>query len=329
MLNVGLIGAGDYGEQHAQAIDSVADVRLVAACRTNPAALSAFVGRYGGTPYTDYRDLLAEPAVDAVVIATPHDLHVSVAEAAAAAGKHILLEKPMAPTLAECDQIIGAAERASVKLMVGHVNHFTPASQLAKQLLESGEMGEVVSGVSTLSKYWMTGNRRPWHLDRTTGGGVWLTVGLHAVDRLTWLVGSPVERVTAQLGVRLHDQQADDTGVVFLRYASGAAGVVVSTGYATGAPKNNVELTCTHGMLNIDHIYGVRVGRDDDWQDIPNTGYRDWMQRALVAEWEAFAACVGSAGPSPVSGAFARHIMAVMFAAEESAARRCEIDIPR
>ena len=86
-------------------------MRLVAASRTNAAALAEFTARYGGRGYTDYADLLADPAVDAVVIATPHHLHTAAVEAAAQAGKHILLEKPMAPTLAECDRILAVGEQ--------------------------------------------------------------------------------------------------------------------------------------------------------------------------------------------------------------------------
>jgi hypothetical protein len=88
-----------------------------------------------------------------------------------------------------------------------------------------------------------------------------MTAGIHCLDRLTWLIGSPVQQVSAQLSTRFHDQQADDAGLIFLRYADGAAGTVVSVGYATGAPKHLTELTCTRGMLTIDYVGGVTIGR--------------------------------------------------------------------
>ena len=185
-------------DRHAQALAALDDVRLVAATRTNPVALAEFTARYGGRGYTDLNAVLADPAVDAVVIATPHHLHTVAVEAAAQAGKHILLEKPMAPTLAECDRILAAADQAGVTLMLGHTSQFAPAYQLAKQMLDGGELGEIVLGVSTMSKFWFEPNRRDWHLDRQTGGGMWLTAGIHCLDRLTWLVGSPVARVSAR-----------------------------------------------------------------------------------------------------------------------------------
>lgn len=318
MVNIGIIGAGSYGAQHAEAIAAVDGAQLVAASRTTAAALSEFVERYGGIGYTDYHDLLADSTVEAVVIATPHHQHTDIVEAACAAGKHILLEKPMAPTRAECDRILAATAAAGVTLMMGHVNHFSPAYVRAKEMLDAGEMGEVVLGVSTMSKYWFESNRRGWHLDRATGGGMWLTAGIHCLDRLTWLVDSPVVSTSAHLSTRFHDQRADDVGMIFLRYANGATGTVVSTGYASGAPKHLTELTCTRGMLNVDYTGGVSIGRYERWQTVYTPADDDWMHAALVNEWRAFLRAVVDGATPAVSGEFARHIMDVIFAAEES-----------
>ena len=189
MIGVGLIGAGFFGEMHARALAEVPGARLVAASRRSSAALDEFCARFAVRGYRDYVDLINAPDVDAVVIAAPHHLHAKMAVQAARAGKHILLEKPMALSLDECDRILSAVAEAGVKMMVGHLNHFARAYRIAKRLLDSGEMGEVVLGTSTMSKFWFAPNRRQWHLDRAMGGGMWLTAGMHCLDRLTWLVG--------------------------------------------------------------------------------------------------------------------------------------------
>lgn len=173
MWQVGIIGAGDYGAQHAQALAEISHVQVAAASRRDAQALQAFVQQFGGAPYTDYHDLLDDARVQAVVIATPHNQHTEIALAAANAGKHILLEKPIAPTREECAQIIDAVERAQIAFSVGHVNHFVPAYQVAKQIIEAEEIGEIVMGTATMQKYWMVPTRRDWHLDRSRGGGVW------------------------------------------------------------------------------------------------------------------------------------------------------------
>jgi predicted dehydrogenase len=191
-LGIGIIGAGFFGEAHARAILELRNAKLVAASRTDVVALTQFTQQFGGRGYTQYQDLLNDPAVNVVVIATPYHLHTEIAEHAARAGKHILLEKSMAPNLAECERIVHAAQVANIALMVGFVNHYALAYQVAKQMIESGEIGEIVLGVSMMAKTWDETNRRSWHRDRTMGGGMWLTAGIHCLDRLTWLVGSPV-----------------------------------------------------------------------------------------------------------------------------------------
>jgi phthalate 4,5-cis-dihydrodiol dehydrogenase len=326
MRTVGIIGAGHYGIQHANALDALEDVQLVAASRTNAAALAEFTQRYGIKGYTDYRDLLADPEIEIVVIATPHHHHTVIAEDAARAGKHILLEKPMAPSLPECDCILEAAQKANVQLMLGHVNRFARAYQVAKQMIESGEMGRVIMGSAAMQKFWFEPNRRDWHLDRAKGGGVWLSVGLHPLDRLTWLIDSPIISVSAQFGTHFHQMDADDTGLVFLRYENGAAGTVISTGYSVGAPKHTTELTCTRGMLNIDYSMGVQVGRDESWQTIPESlPEGSWMHEALVREWRGFLDALDRGCEPPVSGRSVRHIMAAAFAAEQSSAEGREV----
>jgi predicted dehydrogenase len=326
--HIGIIGAGDYGAQHARALQAIEGVRIAAASRTNAEALSQFVAEFGGQGFTDYRELLAQPEIDTVVIATPHHQHTQISLAAARAGKHILLEKPMAPTLAECDQILAAAQAAGVRLMVGHTNRFASTYRIAKALIESGEMGRVVLGTATMQKFWFEPNRRDWHLDRDRGGGVWMTVGIHPLDRLIWLIDSSVETVSARFGTYFHKMQADDTGMAFLRHTNGAASMVISMGYSTGAPKHTTELTCTKGMLSIDYATGVQIGREDRWHTLPESvPAGSWMHEALIAEWQSFLSSIDNDREPPVSGQVARATMEVVFAAERSSAEDREIQL--
>jgi predicted dehydrogenase len=327
-MKIGIIGAGFWGIKHAIAIASTPDVKLVAASRTNQSALQEFTDRFGGAGYPDYRDLLADQDVEAIIIATPHDRHTSIVADAAQAGKHILLEKPMAPNLDECDQILKFVDNAGVKLMLGHVNHFIPAYRIAKEMLQSGELGEIVYGLSSVSKFWFEPNRRDWHLDRKTGGGMWLTVGIHCLDRLTWLVGSPIESVYAMLDTRFHKQNADDVGLVFVRYANGGTGVLESTGYKTGANKNLTELTCTKGILKISSKDGILLGRDDRWQPVPDSASDDPMTTGMARQMQEFYNYLTGDSPSPVSGEYARHIMNTAFLAEESAETQEKVTVP-
>ena len=331
MIQVGIIGAGFWGEKHADAIKVLSNVKLVAANRTNPTALNEFVGKYGGAGYTNYRELLDDPQVDAVVIATPHHLHTQIVLDAAEAGKHILLEKPIAPNLEECDQILQAVTEHRITFMAGHTNHFVPNYQHAKSLLESSELGQPVMVTDRTLKRWWAPNRREWHLDREMGGGMWMTIGVHNVDRMTWLVGSRVRSVSAHLDTRFHQQHADDHGMAFLRFENGIAGTAITVGYKTGVPSFDTEIVCTNGMLRIDKMKGISIGRDETWRQIPTIRESDpenWMDEAMIEEWRAFLSAIETGAQPEVTGDFARHIMAVIFAAEQSSKEKREVLVP-
>ena len=332
MIRVGIIGAGFWGEKHAQAIAEISNVKLVAANRTNQAALEEFTRKFGGQGYIDYKDLLADPQVEAVAVATPHHKHTQIVIDAAQAGKHILLEKPMAPNLAECDQILQAVKQAGITLMAGHTNHFIAHNLLAKELLDSKEYGEPVMAIDRTLKRWWAPNRRDWHLDRELGGGMWMTIGVHNVDRITWLIGSPVQSVSAQLAISFHDQQADDNIMAFLRYENGAVANVVNVGYQTGVPIFDTEIICTKGIIRLDKFKGISIGQNEAWQDMPgniSTDKDTWMEDAMVEEWRAFLTAIETKSEPAVTGEFARHIMAVIFAAEESSRLKREVIIER
>lgn len=327
-IRVGIIGFGSFAEHHATAIDAVDGLVLSAICRTTKPALEEAATRLGVPGYDDYRALLDATDVDAVCIATPHHHHTDASLASAAARKHILLEKPMAPTLEECDRIIDACATADVTLMLGHVNHFYRPYRLAKPLLDAGELGEIVSADAVQIKDWNLPNRRSWHKERATGGGMWLTGGIHCIDRLTWLVGSPISRVAASFGTRYHDQDADDEGTVLVKYANGAIGVIQSTGYAVGVVDHRTILRCTGGTMRLERKDGAFIGRRDAWEQVPGSSGPDFRPDGLAAQWTAFRDAVRGDAEVAVTGDYARHIMAACFTAEEASRSNTELPVP-
>ncbi|MER8526006.1 Gfo/Idh/MocA family oxidoreductase [Mesorhizobium sp. M0814] len=327
MIGIGIIGAGDFGAAHARAIREVGNIRLVASCRGNTDALERFTAEYGGRGYTDWRKLLDDKEVDAVLIASPHHLHAEMAIGAAKAGKHILLEKPMAPTVAACDAINAAVAKGGVKLMVAHLMHFALPCMAARQILEEGELGRPLAGSSWIIKLWMEHNRRDWHLRKATGGGMLLTAGIHAVDRLVWLMDDDVVSVSGMLGAKFHDQEADDSALLGLRFAGGGIGQVQSVGYRTGATTYAMDLVCERGTLRIDMDRGTMLGRETVWTELPGSFEPNWMHNALVREWSAMRDAIADDTPVPVDGIYARKIIAIIEAAFASNETRREHEI--
>ncbi|WP_455383473.1 Gfo/Idh/MocA family protein [Salinispira pacifica] len=325
-LGVGIVGAGFIGELHAQAIGRVAGLTVAAATRRNRAELSRFCSAHHARAHDDYRQLIEDPDVHIVVVATPHDLHTDVAVEAARAGKALLVEKPLASNLEDCDRIVEAVSLNHVPATVGFVNRYAPAYQTAWKLLENGELGEPVTGVSTMAKFWMESNRRDWHLDPLRGGGMWMTAGIHCLDRLTWLMGSAIRSVDAGFMTRFHRQAADDTGVVFVRYENGCIGTVLSVGYRRGAPRHFTEIQCTDGTLHVDYA-GVSTGIDETWKEMARYDPGSWMLDALELQWRTFQDSIRTGSRPPVTVEYSRHIMAAAFAAERSSREGREINV--
>jgi predicted dehydrogenase len=197
MLNIGIIGVSGIAGAHLGAYDRLPEAaRVVALCDTIPEK-AAQRAEQGVTAYTDYRDLLADPAVDAVSVCTPTFLHSAISAAALRAGKHVLCEKPMALSTAECDVMLAAAAESGRVLMVAHCLRFWPEYQVLKSLVDSGDYGRVQAAsfvrLGGLPK-WSAGG---WMRDSTRSGGAILDLHIHDADYVTFLLGLP-QRVTAR-----------------------------------------------------------------------------------------------------------------------------------
>ena len=212
--------------------------------------------------------------------------------------------------------------------MAGYSNHFTPSFLKAKEIVFSGEIGKIISGTSFMHKYWMSKERRNWHLYRKSGGGMWLTIGVHLIDRLTYLMRSKVSSVSANLGTYFHEQEAHDSSTAYLRYESGAGGLISCIGYKAGAPVEETMLVGSKGSIKIGLSAGVSIGKDNQWQNIPNTSTEDLHFSALTNEWLAFKQYVESGESDDIVDLdFAAHIMDVVFSAEKSSEKGQEIKL--
>ena len=327
MLGVGILGAGFFGAYHARAVAAVPGARVVAVCAENSPLAEAFAAEHGGKPYGDHRAMLDDKSVDAVAITAPHHLHCQLAVAALQAGKHVLLEKPMALSVAECDRIIAAAETGRRKLMVGQIMHFVWPCLVAREILDRGELGRPVTGSSSLLKTWMESNRRGWHLDQASGGGMLMTAGIHALDQLVWLMDGRVRSVSAALGTSFHDQEADDSAMLLLRFTDGRFGQVASIGFRDGGGRFDVELVCENATLKIDPERGVAIGRGGQWSEVPNSRDPQWMQNGVIREWQAMAAAIAHDTDVPVTGDYGRHIIACIDAARISAREVRDVNV--
>ena len=230
-LRLGIVGLGVAGSMMVMNLRHHAGVRLVAACDLNPSALDSFAADFGAFITSDLSELLALPGLDAVYIATPHQLHRQQAIQAAEAGIHIIVEKPLALTLSDCDQIIEAVSANGVQLVVGHTHSFDPAVAKMAAVIASGEIGPLQMINSWNYTNFLYRPRRPEELDTALGGGIIFNQVPHQIDSLRLLAASEVISVRAATGIWDSDRPTEGAYQAFISFENGVTATVVYSGY--------------------------------------------------------------------------------------------------
>jgi len=224
-LRFGLIGLGTAGLRHAAACRKESRVALVAAADPAPQAAEAAAG-LGLHCFPSYEQMLGVVHLDAVIISLPHAMLAAAAIDCAGRGLHLLLEKPMAVTLGEADAVIAAARAAGVRLMVNFVHRFRAEYRQAKTLIDAGAIGRPVLILDSMTSGRST--MPAWVWDRAvSGGGMMMYNGVHSIDRLAWLAGSPIARATAAAGTFCYPVEVEDTLVGAVVFSHGGLGAVI------------------------------------------------------------------------------------------------------
>ncbi len=313
-FGVGIIGAGWWAGEHALALKQTNELHLVGFSSRSREKLGEFQRRHGGDRYEDYRRLINRSDVDVVVIATPHHTHAELAIEALQAGKHVLLEKPMACSYAECVAVSEAVRAAKGMFMLGLTHHFISAMMRAKEIVESGSLGPIVTGFCGFAQTWGQARGRPsFYRDRRTGGGVWLTLGVHIIDRLLWLIGTDVVSAHGAIRQRFHgidEQWADDSGVALIKFSSGAAASLVVDGYKTGPPWSQMRIVGERAVLRLEG-QNLSISEGEIWRSVPCE-----EQNPMVGEWNAFALALRDGTSPPISLDYAMKVMEVLFEVE-------------
>ena len=207
-------------------------VALVAAADPRAEARAQFEADFQSKVYREVADLCADPNVEAVYVATPHQFHAEHVIAALSAGKHVLVEKPMALSLDECRSMIAAAQKSARQLVVGHSHSFDSPIALTKKLIEKGAYGRVRMISALDYTDFLYRPRRPEELDTATGGGVFFNQAAHQVDILRLLAGSPVKSVRCSAGAWDAKRATEGAYSAHLTFADGTFASAVYSGYA-------------------------------------------------------------------------------------------------
>jgi phthalate 4,5-cis-dihydrodiol dehydrogenase len=231
MLRLGVIGLGRAAATMIPSLLAHPHVVLTAGADPNPAARERFTTTYGGAAYENAEELCAGGDVDAVYIATPHQFHESDALAALNRGKHAIVEKPMALTLAECRAMTGAAERNGLVLIVGHSHAFDPSTAIMRDLIRGGTIGPLRMIANLVYTDFLYRPRRPEELDTSRGGGIFYNQIPHQIDLVRALDGGPLHSVRAIAGIWDRARRTEGAMTALLEFADGVGVSLTYSGY--------------------------------------------------------------------------------------------------
>ncbi len=255
MIGVSVIGLGNALQPHARSLVDLADrVRVVWAAASSTARLRDVADRYGFPTTTDVARAITDPAVDAVLVLTPANAHLEIAQAAFAAGKHVLCEKPLEVTLERGEQLIAAGHRADRRLAICLQMRFRPGSRRLHELLHNDDLGEV-QAATMMAPWW----RPQSYYDEPgrgvkarDGGGVLITQAIHALDLFRWLLG--IERVEAAQvrTTAVHRMETEDYASALVRLGNGAPGSIITTTAAYPGSPEWIHIIGSKGTARIE-----------------------------------------------------------------------------
>src|SRR5215470_9858977 len=326
-VRVGLVGSQFVSSIHLEALRAVPGAEVVAVASATEAHAREFAGRHGIRRwFTDFRKMYELPDLDLVVLGLPNDLHCEATVAAAAAGKHIICEKPLCLNLAEADRMIEACRKAKVKFMYAEELCFTPKYVRMKQLLDSAALGHPVL-LKQSEKH--DGPHAPhfWDVDRA-GGGVTMDMGCHAIEFFRWMLGRPpIKSVYAQMGTHVHREKThgEDNAILILEFANGAMAIAEESWTKLGGMDDRAEVHGSKGVAFADLLHGnsietySSVGYDYAVEKAGSTVgwsftiYEEIWNYGFVHEMAHFVDCVKDDKQPLVTGEDARAVLEVIF----------------
>ncbi len=331
-IGVGVIGCGSMGRSLATSAHAVEGIEVICVSDLQQ-ALGKKLSEELGTAYTpDYHELLDDDSIHLVLIASPPFLHAPMAIDAASAGKHVFSEKPMAPTLADCDAMIAAATENDVRLTIGLVCRYHATHSAVRQIVHSGELGApVCMMVHRIGGPWRSGGyHTPWRLERAKSGGSLMEINAHEIDFMRWTCGD-VAAVSASGGQYIQtESDYPDVVLASLQFTSGAVGLLHSSHVsAVGGYGGRVD--CEGGSIYFPQIWGVDAtieikpfegaGRHIKIADIE-------VPPPVQEEIRVFAEAIRNDTPPPITAGDGRAAVEIALAAYQSVETGDTVKLP-
>ncbi len=306
MIRVALIGTGAMVDLHLDAVAKDPHAQLVAVCAAHMESAKRSADPRGVAAYDDYVKMLEEQKPDAVIINLPHYLHEPCAKVCAEHGCHILLEKPMSTSYQSCLNIIEACKKNNVLLQVGHPQSYQAEDRMAKKIIASGELGDLVMIHTQRSGTYYHEKRPKWFWKKeTAGGGIWINLGAHGLDTFCNLAGSPIKSITGKC-TYLDGMDVDVSAQAFMESENGVTGTFTLSGY-NRSPNDETTIHMTKGSLKLRGWVDLYISRgDEDWEQVDCS---EFEKDPFTYQWQVFSEAVRSGKVTMCTGEYAANIL--------------------
>ena len=344
MFRIGIIGCGKIAQvRHIPEYAENPYAELAGFYDLNTQRAAELAAQYGGKAYESAEAMLADPAIDAVSVCVANHAHAPITIAALKAGKHVLCEKPMATTLEECEEMVKTAHEAGKFLMIGHNQRLAKAHAVAKELIDQGMIGRIITFRTTFGhggpETWSVDpGKNTWFFDKNKAAmGAMADLGIHKTDLIQFLTGQHVVRTTARV-VTLDKKDAsgqligvDDNAICIYEMSGGTMGTMTASWTYYGAEDNSTILYGEKGIMRIydDPAHSIVVKLADGTEkvyDVEQIQTNDnQIKSGVIDLWMN---CLETNTPPEISGEEALYAMRAVFASLESAKAGTTVDIP-
>ena len=339
-IGVGIIGGGNWAKWYVPAIRSseILDLKGVSVGYD----VSEFAKKFDLYHYKKIEEMYEDNNIDIVCIILQHQLHVQYAIQAMEHGKHVLVEKPMAVSVEECDQMIECAQKNKVKIQVAHSRRFYPIIRKAKQILDSGELGDIhmiqSHFVHPVRPPYIQDGKLLWKVDPERGRSFFLGYGCHHIDYLHYLIGARCQSLFARMDNYWTDVDTVNAGMILLNFENGAyasfweldtvAPQIKEWPPFPGFQERN-DVVCEKGLMIIEPYKRLLIRKNGEWKtilDLPEEK-ADPIHTFLRQEVETLAVAAQTDTDPPCTGEDGRHTVEICVAALESSVKRKSIDL--
>lgn len=306
MLKIAIVGTGIIAGLHLDAITKLENCSLAALCDLNEAKLNELCEKYGVPGFTDYKKMPEAVDFDAVILNLPHGLHKDASIFFLGAGKHVLVEKPMANTVAECDEMLEAAEKNGKKLAVGHIQRFFRPNRVVKEIVDGGELGKLCMYTEHRSINYFLDNRPAWFTSKKmAGGGIVMNYGAHAFDKLFYVTGKRPTSVAASTENLINDRDVEGHAQIFAKFDDGLSASITLSGYSDVVYESYYYFT--GGAVKVVGVDSAFMRREGEKEWTPLDAKREYTE--FIVQLDEFVKFVNGEKSEIADGIYSRDIV--------------------